>query len=564
MPQNRTQFALGQRIAGTKYVLCGELGKGGMGTVYEVVKEPGIRGAMKVMSPALAKREDCVARFFAEVRLLAQLRHRNIVDVYDFDRLEDGTPFLVMEKLDGETLRTTLRKSTMSGRGFPARGAYEVTRQVCEGLYRAHTHATAVVHRDIKPENLFLNQLPGADEVAVKVLDFGVASLVDGKRDRRQFGTPKYMAPEQLRGEPVSPRTDLYAVALVLYEMLTGRLPWDCEREIDAYCVAPIPPSRFAPWVPPSVDALIARALAIDPSERPHSAFAFASQLYELQWVDDGRSRPIDCNTTSPTLTALVSSHDSRAACAHESGHDTYRGPTTPPLEGRSLEIAEDGSTPFSEASTEAASPRSAARIITPDPPNTTRVPLGEPTVDRSAPTREQAATTDRVPRVDTEPIVPPRAPIQLATPPPEYQSTRETAPVAAGTSLSIPVPARDFSALRSPRRPFTRYARASIAALCAALFAFAATRSTPRPAAGVPGEPVTLSVQPSRASATPVATPLTPAPPIPSESASQVAPIALTPRRALPRRPSGPKPLASAAPAVNAHGTLGEFLEKY
>jgi len=228
MPQNRTQFALGQRIAGTKYVLCGELGKGGMGTVYEVVKEPGIRGAMKVMSPALAKREDCVARFFAEVRLLAQLRHRNIVDVYDFDRLEDGTPFLVMEKLDGETLRTTLRKSTMSGRGFPARGAYEVTRQVCEGLYRAHTHATAVVHRDIKPENLFLNQLPGADEVAVKVLDFGVASLVDGKRDRRQFGTPKYMAPEQLRGEPVSPRTDLYAVALVLYEMLTGRLPWDC------------------------------------------------------------------------------------------------------------------------------------------------------------------------------------------------------------------------------------------------------------------------------------------------------------------------------------------------
>jgi eukaryotic-like serine/threonine-protein kinase len=444
MPHDHTEFVVGERIPGTKYVLCGVLGKGGMGVVYEVVKEPGIRGAMKVMYPSMVTRPDCVARFFDEVRLLAKLRHKNIVAVHDFDRLENGTPFLVMERLEGETLRSTLRKSARSAQGFPARGAYEVTRQTCEGLYRAHTQSSPVVHRDIKPENLFLNQLSGSDEVDVKVLDFGVAALVDSGKARGQFGTPKYMAPEQFRGETATPRSDLYAVALVLYEMLTGRRPWEAERDGDVYnahlFVQPAPPSHFAPWVPKSVDALMASALARDPAERPHSVFAFASQLYELQWVDDGHSRAADVNTTAPTLTTLVSEfgEERRELGGSGGAHDTFRGMTPPPIEGASLEVISYEDAALRPETTHVASPSFSPETAAPATAEPTKIPASGPTVDPRATTREQLPLTRRVPKHDTQPLSSPSPPVGSEE---AYAKESARGPVRAGVPSPVPPP---------------------------------------------------------------------------------------------------------------------------
>jgi eukaryotic-like serine/threonine-protein kinase len=501
MQLDHTEFALGQRIPGTKYVLCGVLGKGGMGVVYDVVKAPGIRGAMKVMYPSMVTRPDCVARFFDEVRLLARLRHKNIVAVYDFDTLGDGTPFLVMEKLEGETLRSTLRKSARSTQGFPAHGAYEVTRQTCEGLYRAHTQPSPVVHRDIKPENLFLNQLAGSDEVEVKVLDFGVAALVDGQ-DRGQFGTPRYMAPEQFRGERATPKSDLYAMALVLYEMLTGRFPWDAERDSDLchahLFVEPAPLSRFAPWVPRSIDALMARSLAKDPARRPHSVFAFASQLYELQWIDAGRSRALGVNTTAPTLTALVSASNDSRRDGGGSGHDTFRGITPPPMEGPSLEL-------FARMDTRPSDGRGEGETIqlaTPDflPASAARPAkrsTSNPAVDREAATREQLAPPNRVPMHGTQPIAAPRSGAPHAADrspsrPPLAAPPTEATPMAGIVALAASgAPRRAPTDLSARLVPFAVFA---VIVIVGTAFSIVATRGGPRASAFAAGEESTAA----------------------------------------------------------------------
>lgn len=144
-----------------------------------MVKEPGIRGVAKMILPKLANRPEYVRRFFEEVRLVAKLRHPNIVQVIDYDRLDDGTPFFVMELLEGKTLRRAIGDRK---RPIPARLAYEIMRQVCEGLYRMHSNTPPVVHRDIKPDNIFLHR-PEFGEPAVKILDLGVAAVLDGKRE---------------------------------------------------------------------------------------------------------------------------------------------------------------------------------------------------------------------------------------------------------------------------------------------------------------------------------------------------------------------------------------------
>jgi serine/threonine protein kinase len=312
---------LGALVPGTDWVKRCVLGSGGMGVVLGVEKDPGIRGAMKVMHPELANRPEHVARFLQEARMMVALRHPNIVQVIDAGRFPDGNPFVVTEWLEGRTLRASLSKHST---GLPAIVAWEINRQLCTGLHRAHCHTvkeapTPIVHRDVKPENIFLQKQELA-EPGVKLLDFGVAQLMDGSDDLRSTaGTLAYMAPEQLRGERVTPRTDLYATTLVLYEMLTGRLPWDIDysdfdQMISAHrSLAPIPPTRFAPWLPPQVEALVLRGLAKDPLERPASAQALAQELFELQFVDESRAsfrRGVVNRTTQPS--AAISAWEER------------------------------------------------------------------------------------------------------------------------------------------------------------------------------------------------------------------------------------------------------------
>jgi serine/threonine-protein kinase len=287
-------------IPGTKYRVVKALGAGGMGVVFQVVKPPNIGGVLKLMSTELATYEKHRMRFFDEVRILAQLDHPNIVKVFDYDALPDGTPFYVMELLTGRTVRDALRAM---GR-LPPRVAYEITRQLLEALQCAHTHEVPVIHRDIKPENIFLHA-PRHGEPVVKLIDFGISAVADRKHDGSFVGTWSYAAPEQIRGEPPTPQTDLYAAGLVLYEMLAGAGPFDHYDDWTKVSEAqlheiPAPVSKFAPWVPSSIVTLIASALAKDPRIRPKDAYAFAEQLFELEWASDGKN-PHDLTVEGPS-----------------------------------------------------------------------------------------------------------------------------------------------------------------------------------------------------------------------------------------------------------------------
>ena len=290
-------------VPGTRYRVVKSLGAGGMGFVYHVVKPPNIQGVLKLMSPELTQHEELRLRFFDEVRILAQLDHPNIVKVFDYDALPDGTPFYVMELLNGRTVRDVI---DTVGR-VPPRVAYEVTRQLLEALQAAHTHEVPVIHRDVKPENIFLHA-PRHSAPIVKLIDFGVSAVADRKHDHMFVGTWSYAAPEQIRGAKPTAATDIYAAGLVLYEMLAGVGPFDHYDDWTKISKAqlgevPAPVSKFAPWVPPSIVALIQSALEKDPKKRPRDAYAFSERLFELEWASDGRD-PKETTVQGPAADA--------------------------------------------------------------------------------------------------------------------------------------------------------------------------------------------------------------------------------------------------------------------
>ena len=299
------EYAIGEPMPGTKWVVRGKLGQGGMGLVLSVEKAGLIRGAMKVLLPPFAKLPEFAAKFLGEVKVTARLQHASIVQVLDFDQLADGTPFMVMERLRGRTLRAALRETRQRGKFWTAANTYAVAAQAAEGLYRAHSLEPSIVHRDVKPENIFLHRREASHDSIVKVMDFGVAAVV-GDRDRQTMGTPRYMAPEQMDGGEVSPQTDQYALALVVYEMLTGRLPWDVNMQdrkalAEAHRhAAPTPPSKFCPWLPARMDAALLKALSKDPRARHDTLHGLMFELRGLQWIGDRPGMTGDANTTDP------------------------------------------------------------------------------------------------------------------------------------------------------------------------------------------------------------------------------------------------------------------------
>jgi serine/threonine-protein kinase len=297
-------------------VVDGHLGEGGMGVVLRVSKSAaGIAGAMKIMRPALAREPSWKQRFLAEARLLATLRHPNIVEVIDYDTLADGTPFFVMALLHGETLRRWMGAARADGVAVKARTIFTIASQLCEGLLALHSQERPVVHADVKPENIFLQDGEHlAASCRVKLLDFGLARTA-GHASKSLLGTPRYMAPEQLRGEPVSERADQYSAALVTYELLTGRFPWDLpvrtlEATIDAHLTrSPAPPSTFCPWLPPRVDETLVRALAKRPAERWSSVAEFAKRMRDLQALAGSVTyETADVTATASTIEGPVAS----------------------------------------------------------------------------------------------------------------------------------------------------------------------------------------------------------------------------------------------------------------
>jgi len=209
-----------------RYEVVAAIGEGGMGTVYKVRHAAlGRPFAMKVLRRDLASDDKLAARFIQEAKATAAVKHPNVVAITDFGRLPDGRPYFVMELCNGQTLSQALKTEGPLDPGRAARIGVKVARAL------AAAHEAGVIHRDLKPENVFLIAA-ASGEVDVRVVDFGAALIVGGGRMTKTgvvFGTPHYMSPEQASGQAIDHRADIYALGIILYEMLTGKVPFEAD-----------------------------------------------------------------------------------------------------------------------------------------------------------------------------------------------------------------------------------------------------------------------------------------------------------------------------------------------
>ena len=265
-----------------RYEILGPLGSGGMGQIYRARR---VRLGDEVALKALLNAGDgpeAAERFLRESRACAQLRHPHIVSILDYDLDGDGRPFLVMELLSGPSLRDELEM----GGALGAARTLEVLDAVAGAVQLAHDHG--ITHRDLKPANIVAHRYGSGDRV-YKVIDFGLASITappDATRLTLPFtflGTIAYAAPEQLAGAPIGPAADQYALAVMAYEMLTGRRPFDAVEPMalaqQVLAGVAAPPSSLRPAVPPAADAVIARGMSRSPGDRWPSVSAFVEAL---------------------------------------------------------------------------------------------------------------------------------------------------------------------------------------------------------------------------------------------------------------------------------------------
>src|SRR5512139_416281 len=261
-----------------RYEVVSALGQGAMGAVYKAV-DPLIERAVaiKTINLNLSKEERVgfEERFYREAKSAGRLSHANIVTIYDVGETAD-TAYITMEYVEGESLREMLD----SGVVMPIEMIARIAARVANALNYAHENH--VVHRDIKPANIMITL-----DRDVKIMDFGIAQIPTGSRTQlgTVLGSPKYMAPEQVTGQPTDGRTDIFALGVVLYEMLTGATPFNGDNlsaiMYQVLNAEPAPPSTLNPRVPPAFDGIVSRALAKRPENRYPTARAFAQDLGE-------------------------------------------------------------------------------------------------------------------------------------------------------------------------------------------------------------------------------------------------------------------------------------------
>ncbi|HEU4323825.1 MAG TPA: protein kinase, partial [Roseiflexaceae bacterium] len=287
-----------QKTLNQRYELERKIGEGGMARVY--------RGrdlrlnrpiAVKVLHPHYSADSNFLARFHHEAQAAANLRHSNVVDVYDVG--QDGDiHYIVMEFVDGQDLKALILQEGP----LPIEQAVLIARAVAEGLDAAHR--VGLIHRDIKPQNIIV----GADG-QVKITDFGIAKSglsTSATETGVIFGTADYLSPEQARGQTATAQSDVYALGVTLFEMLTGRLPFGGESSIAVamqhVSEEPPPPSMFNPRIPQQLEALVLRALSKDPARRPASAREFAQLLANYQLAGDQATvvRPVPPRPHTP------------------------------------------------------------------------------------------------------------------------------------------------------------------------------------------------------------------------------------------------------------------------
>jgi serine/threonine-protein kinase len=360
-----------------RYRVRGRVARGGMATVYTAVDERLERTvALKMIHPGQADDPRFVDRFTREAKTIARLTHPNVVAVYD-QGTHRGLPYLVMEYVRGRTLRDMLTDSRRLGAGE----ALAVLEQMLAAI--AAAHRAGVVHRDIKPENVLIAEAPGGTsliDAVVKVADFGLARAVEASAedgDGQLLATVAYVAPELVTDGFADPRSDVYSVGIVLFEMLTGRVPYDGGKPIEvAWCHVDQdvpPPSKYVPDLEPELDALVARATSRDPNGRPTDA---GTMLSEVQVAHDqmeaaaslrGRTLLAPTVIVDTVPPARAGSHAAAAAAADDRpswsrlpgstpasddrpmpGRRRAAGRTTSPARG--AEVESSGPTPIDRA----------------------------------------------------------------------------------------------------------------------------------------------------------------------------------------------------------------------
>jgi serine/threonine-protein kinase len=285
-----------------RYRILRKLGSGGMANVYLAEDEElGRRVAIKILNDRYAEDDLFIERFRREAKSAAGLSHPNIVSIYDRGEAE-GTYYIAMEVIEGRSLKELI----MTRGALPIGTAVAYAKQLLEALRFAHRHG--IIHRDIKPHNVLVStdQHAKANEPRLKVTDFGIARHGPSQMTEAGsiMGTAQYLSPEQARGAPVTAASDLYSAGIVLYEMLTGKVPFSGDSAIEIAMKhvndLPTPPSSLRPEIPPELDQIVLRALAKDPADRYQTAEEF---IEDLERVEAGL--PIS-RATSTAATALL------------------------------------------------------------------------------------------------------------------------------------------------------------------------------------------------------------------------------------------------------------------
>ena len=299
------ELAAGSTFAG-RYQVIEELGHGGMGRVYKVqdsdIKE---QVALKLLRPEITLDQEAVERFSNELKLARKISHRNVCRMFDLGRA-GGMTFITMEFVPGEDLKSFIHRSKQLSLGT----AISIAKQVCEGLEEAHR--LGVVHRDLKPANIMIDKDGDA-----KIMDFGIARSLSGRGITGagvMIGTPEYMSPEQVEGKDVNPRSDIYSLGIILYEMVTGRVPFEGDTALGIAMKqkeeAPKNPRLLNPNLPDDLAGVILKCLEKDPAKRYLSA---ADVRAELERVEQGlpttdraapqRATPLRKASTSKEIT---------------------------------------------------------------------------------------------------------------------------------------------------------------------------------------------------------------------------------------------------------------------
>jgi serine/threonine-protein kinase len=419
----------GTEIAG--YVIDAKIGEGGMGKVYGAHHPRiGKRVAIKVLERAYCNDASAVARFEQEARLVNEIRHPNIVDVFQFGELPDKRSFFVMECLSGETLSARIGNAPL-----PTLETLEILDAICDALEAAHEHG--VVHRDLKSDNVFLATARG--KRTVKLLDFGIAKLA-GKNDLSSIGktasgmvvgTPAYMSPEQARGQAVGPRTDVYQLGVLAYKMLTGKLPFHAENPVDLIVEqlkTPAPsPKKLAPGTPDALARLVVRMMEKASDARPSLAevrtvFAELRQGQTAQAALAAQPAPRRATTILLGLTLFLAGFVSLGVFWLR---ERNKQETDPPVAPAALAA---GSSAGSNAGSSAVEPAPPAPVPAPAP----------------APAPVAAA----VPTPPPEPT-----PAATPTPPPEPTVEIEIEPAPAAAPAPSPAPSPSPRGKKRPKR---------------------------------------------------------------------------------------------------------------